>query len=213
MSCAKRRPSTANINTGVGNSLDPLSPRHKPERSRLTVMRQRVLLVAGWAAAAVVTSLVASGAVAVAGGQVADRPLRPLSAAEVAELPVVLTEGGQVPCRPLASGGSDRNTAAPGDNDGDGPAGDEASSAASGDEVPAVQTRVVSVRGGTASVASEDGTVRLLWAIARPGFTVRQASEDDGGLTVSFWCGDLESVVVANHDESGLHIDVLEDAR
>ena len=52
----------------------------------MTPMRQRLLLVAGWAAAAVVASLVSTGAVAVAGGQVTDRPLRPLSASEVAAL-------------------------------------------------------------------------------------------------------------------------------
>jgi outer membrane biosynthesis protein TonB len=51
-------------------------------------MRQRFLLVAGWVTAAVVSSLVATAAVAIAGGQVSDRPLRPLTAAEVAALPV-----------------------------------------------------------------------------------------------------------------------------
>ena len=67
-------------------------------------MRQRVLLVAGWAVAAAVTSFVASGAVAVAGGQVTDRALRPLSASEVAALPVVNT-GVSVSSEPHASGG------------------------------------------------------------------------------------------------------------
>ncbi|MDK1096694.1 MAG: hypothetical protein QGM47_05470 [Actinomycetota bacterium] len=51
--------------------------------------RQRLFLVAGWLTAAFGAGLVASGAVAVAGGQVLDRPLRPLTAAEVAALPVV----------------------------------------------------------------------------------------------------------------------------
>ena len=68
-------------------------------------MRQRGLLVAGWLIAAVVTSLVAAGAVAAAGGQVSDRPLRPLTAAEVAALPVVVTADVSGPCVPLASGG------------------------------------------------------------------------------------------------------------
>jgi len=68
-------------------------------------MRQRVLLVAGWFTAAVVTSLVASGAVAAAGGQVLDRPLRPLTAVEVAALPVVETVDDFGSCEPLASGG------------------------------------------------------------------------------------------------------------
>lgn len=50
-------------------------------------MRQRLLLVAGWVLAAVGTSVVASAAVAATGGQVTDRALRPLTAAEVAALP------------------------------------------------------------------------------------------------------------------------------
>jgi hypothetical protein len=75
-------------------------------------LRQRLLLVAGWAVAAVATGLVSAGAVAVAGGQVTDRPLRPLSAAEVAALPVT-TEDDCVTIGPLASGGSDSSTGCP----------------------------------------------------------------------------------------------------
>jgi hypothetical protein len=76
-------------------------------------MRQRVLLVAGWVVAAAVTSLVASGAVAVAGGQVNDRPLTRVLAADVAALPVVNTEGVPDPCEPPASGGFDCGPGAP----------------------------------------------------------------------------------------------------
>ena len=54
----------------------------------MRTMRQSLLLVAGWIVAAVGAGVVASGAVAVAGGQVFDRPIRPLNAAEVAALPV-----------------------------------------------------------------------------------------------------------------------------
>ncbi|MDJ0664309.1 MAG: hypothetical protein QNJ75_07090 [Acidimicrobiia bacterium] len=61
-------------------------------------MRQRLLLVAGWAAAAVVASLVSTGAVAVAGGQVTDRPLRPLSASEVAALTEECGSSERAPC-------------------------------------------------------------------------------------------------------------------
>ena len=66
-------------------------------------MRQRLLLVAGWVLAAVGTSVVASAAVAATGGQVTDRALRPLTAAEVAALP-----GGflEVLSESLASGDS-----------------------------------------------------------------------------------------------------------
>jgi hypothetical protein len=70
----------------------------------MTSLRQRLLLVAGWAVAAVATGLVSAGAVAVAGGQVNDRPLRPLSAAEVAALPVT-NEDACGADGPLASGG------------------------------------------------------------------------------------------------------------
>jgi hypothetical protein len=97
-------------------------------------MRQRLLLVAGWAAAAVITSLVSSGAVAVAGGQVLDQPSRPLSAAEVAALPVAVPAGASLnESEPLASGGSVPREAPPpseqaatnGPGTGaDGPAGD-----------------------------------------------------------------------------------------
>lgn len=66
-------------------------------------MRQRLLLVAGWVLAAVGTSVVASAAVAATGGQVTDRALRPLTAAEVAAFP-----GGflEVLSESLASGDS-----------------------------------------------------------------------------------------------------------
>ncbi|MGI9610434.1 MAG: hypothetical protein ACR2NL_09110, partial [Acidimicrobiia bacterium] len=99
----------------------------------MSSMRQRVLLVAGWLIAAVVTSLVASGAVAAAGGQVLDRPLRPLTAAEVAALPVVVTADVPGTCEPLASGGFVCEPVAdvagvvvegPGSSDGSDPVGD-----------------------------------------------------------------------------------------
>ena len=64
----------------------------------MSSMRQRLLLVAGWAAAAVVASLVSTGAVAVAGGQVTDRPLRPLSASEVAALTEECGSSERAPC-------------------------------------------------------------------------------------------------------------------
>ncbi len=61
-------------------------------------MRQRLLLVAGWAAAAVVATLVSTGAVAVAGGQVNDRPRSPLSASEVAALTEECGPSERAPC-------------------------------------------------------------------------------------------------------------------
>jgi len=69
-------------------------------------MRHRFLLFAGWVAAVAVAIVVSSGAVSVAGGQVSDRPIRALSASEVAALPVAAGSerpaGSELP----ASGGS-----------------------------------------------------------------------------------------------------------
>ena len=177
-------------------------------------MRQRVLLVAGWAAAAIVTSVVASGAVTVAGGQVTDRPLRPLSASEVDALPVVLNEGGNVPCRPLASGGSDRDVATPedgvrgtSDDDGSGPAGDETPPP----DESKIRTEVVSVRGGTVSIANSDGRLRIFWATVRPGFTMQDAFADDRSVSVTFSCGEDQSVIIAEPaDDGGITIRTFE---
>ncbi len=94
----------------------------------MSAMRQRLLLVAGWAAAAVVASLVSTGAVAVAGGQVTDRPLRPLSASEVAALTEECGSSERAPClRQLdnsvgpttsAAAAPDTNSSREGDEDG-----------------------------------------------------------------------------------------------
>ncbi len=86
----------------------------------MTSLRQRLLLVAGWAVAAVATGLVSAGAVAVAGGQVTDRPLQPLSAAEVAALPGTI-EDPCVTSEPLASGGSASSATCPDRVSSDGP--------------------------------------------------------------------------------------------
>lgn len=80
----------------------------------MRAMRQRLLLAAGWIVAVVGSGVVASGAVAIAGGQVLDRPLRPLTAAEVAALPVV-SSGGTQQNGPLASGGTDSLSGVPPD--------------------------------------------------------------------------------------------------
>jgi len=98
----------------------------------MSSMRQRLLLVAGWAAAAVVASLVSTGAVAVAGGQVTDRPLRPLSASEVAALTEECGSPERAPClRQLGDSvvpttsvavAPDTNSSQDGDEDGVSPA-------------------------------------------------------------------------------------------
>jgi hypothetical protein len=97
-------------------------------------MRQRLLLVAGWVLAAVGTSVVASAAVAATGGQVTDRALRPLTAAEVAALPEGFLE---VLSESLASGdSSNRDLVEPGESTTVGPTA-QAPAGAEGETRPA----------------------------------------------------------------------------
>lgn len=99
----------------------------------MSPLRQRLLLVAGWVVVAVATGLVSAGAVTVAGGQVTDRPLRPLSVAEVAALPV---EDDCARIERLASGDlSSGECPGPGDGDVRSTAsGDSAAQPAEGEE-------------------------------------------------------------------------------
>ena len=163
-------------------------------------MRQRLLLVAGWAAAAVVATLVSTGAVAVAGGQVTDRPLRPLSASEVAALAEECGTTERAPClRQLDNSVASTTTvvAAPdltsslnGGEDGVSPLADDAivdppsedpldpgvvideSLFPPEDEtvVPEPRAEVVDLVGGRVSVSGADGVVNVIWAIPKPGF-------------------------------------------
>lgn len=165
-------------------------------------MRQRLLLVAGWAAAAVVASLVSTGAVAVAGGQVLDRPLRPLSASEVAALTEECGTTDRAPClRQLeepaeptttVEAAPDLNSNLEGDEQGVSPTSVDPSEPPSedplepGDEVdesllpPSVdgeataepQGEVVSMQGGAVGVSGADGRVSVIWAIPNPGFAL-----------------------------------------
>jgi hypothetical protein len=127
----------------------------------MTPMRQRLLLVAGWLVAAIGSGVVASGAVAVAGGQVLDRPLSPLTAAEVAALPVVGTVSIPEQIEPLASGGSDstsRDTTDDGNGAATGPAGIEIPTGAGGasadDSVSLVPPNLDTARTATSGVDS-----------------------------------------------------------
>ncbi len=143
-------------------------------------MRQRLLLVAGWIVAAVGAGVVASGAVAVAGGQVFDRPIRPLNAAEVAALPVDESLAALEPSVRLASGGSQAST-------GDATEGGRDTAGASGSERPArpggvtaeaeidlirVPPTVTHVSGGSASVSSSGDEWQILWATPKPSYAV-----------------------------------------
>ncbi len=162
-------------------------------------LRQRLLLVAGWLAAAVGAGLVASGAVTVAGGQVLDRPLRPMTAAEVAALPVD-EAGPSGVIEPHASGGFGQTTPEPtsGSDDAvDGRtdpigAGRSSASTAEPEDDPFVSTastsvvRVVSVVGGTASFAVVDDSLTLLWATPQPGYVATTRRQSTESITIAF---------------------------
>ena len=177
-------------------------------------LRQRLLLVAGWIAAAVGAGVVASGAVAVAGGQVLDQPLRPLTAAEVAALPVVEVGEPDV-FEPQASGGFVSTTGEPAQGSQDsapdpvGSAGAGGSTASDDVETPpdplvnspAPAVELVRVEGGQASIVLDDQELYLLWATPRPGYVVSSRGGEGEGLVVAFssardvWV--IEAVVVA----------------
>ncbi len=169
-----------------------------------TTMRQRLLLVAGWLLAAIASGIVASGAVAVAGGQVLDRALQPLTAAEVAALPVV-TVGSSDDLEPHASGGLVPNAGEPTDDSGSGgpdPIGSASSggSAASGspggasDPSPRLgpfatrtdDARIETTEGGGVSFAAANDTLILLWATPNPGYVVQRRQTTDTLITISF---------------------------
>ena len=168
----------------------------------MTTLRQRLLLVAGWFAAAVGAGVVASGAVAVAGGQVLDRPLRPLTAAEVAALPVVEV-GAPDAFEPQASGGLVPTTGGPTEGseadaqDRDDPAGAGGSTAATG-SVPGADPigaatesvfEVVSVEGGQASFAASGDQLLVLWATPQPGFITSTRSVAGDSIVIAFSSG------------------------
>jgi len=166
-------------------------------------MRQRLLLVAGWVFAAIGSVLVASGAVAIAGGQVLDRPLRPLTAAEVAALPVVpvgLTDATE----PQASGGIERttgeptvgsDTADPGLTDPVSTGGSSHSSSADSTEESGrwdrftspdtANTHVEAIEAGRASFAATDGQLHLLWVTPGAGYVAHTLNRDGESITIS----------------------------
>ncbi|HHC07239.1 MAG TPA: hypothetical protein ENK55_00775 [Actinobacteria bacterium] len=175
----------------------------------LDTMRQRLLLAAGWLLAAVGSVAVASGAVAVAGGQVLDRPLHPLTAAEVANLPVGQPIGlGEPSGEALASGSleptaeSDRESGPPAPRAG----GQGGASAATGVVPPTdldpvarpeeSESRVVAVAGGRLAVAARDDAVTLLWAAPAPGYVATVAAAEPEFLAVTFTGGPARDVVV-----------------
>jgi hypothetical protein len=166
----------------------------------MILMRQRFLLVAGWLAAAIGAGLVASGAVAVAGGQVLDRPLRPLTAAEVAALPVV-SVGSSDRTEPQASGGIVHGTGGPtvgSDNvvtDAVAPASTGGSADGDSDtssrwdrftNPASSETLVVSIEAGKASFAVADDQLYVLWATPGAGYVMHTVGRENTAVTISF---------------------------
>lgn len=203
-------------------------------------MRQRLLLVAGWVAAAVVATLVSTGAVAVAGGQVTDRPLPPLSASEVAALTEECGSSDRAPClRQLESSAEPTTTvtAAPeilspeGDGQGVSPTSpgplppednpldpgdepDESLVPPPDDEAPEPRGEVVTLRGASVGVAGADGEVHVIWAIPSPGFALLPLAGteiEEGQLTMVFSDGSHRSTLAARWDEvEGLIVETTE---
>ncbi len=191
-------------------------------------MRQRLLLVAGWAVAAVLASLVSTGAVVVAGGQVTDRPLRPLSASEVAALTEECGLTERAPClRQLDNSVSptttvlaapDLNSSLNGGEDGvspttevEPPSDDPLDPAVAVDEsllppeeekvIPDPRAEVVDLIGGRVSVSGAEGTVKIIWAIPNPGFALLPPAGSDtsaGTVTVLLSDGSHQSILNAS---------------
>lgn len=206
----------------------------------MNTMRQRLLLVAGWIVAVVGAGVVASGAVAVAGGQVLDRPLRPLTAAEVAALPVDETTVVLESSEPLASGGSvtvTRDTIVGSgtvdsteSDDPPGPGGgasadhpatavDESlepseTAGADVDVLPASgtpsDTAVIHMAGGSASFSTVDDELRVLWATPRPGYIVGLHFDGPTALALTFTSTRSLSTIAVVLGEGGILIDSSE---
>ena len=201
-------------------------------------MRQRLLLVAGWVAAAVVATLVSTGAVAVAGGQVTDRPLPPLSASEVAALTEECGPSDRAPCLRQLEGSVEPSTTvavAPETSspkgDGQGVSPDSAElplpleddaldpdespvSPVGEDDVPEPRSEVVSLRGATVSISGAAGEILVIWAIPSPGFALIPLADsgiDDDSLMMVFSDGSHRSTLTARWDETeGLVIGTTE---
>jgi len=188
----------------------------------MALMRQRLLLVAGWIVAAVGAGVVASGAVTVAGGQVFDRPIRPLNAAEVAALPVdesVATPGSS---ERLASGSSQartgvtaegcgRNTAgASGSERPAGPGGAPAEPGGVEIDLPRSPPTILHVSGGSVVSACIGEQLALRWATPQPNFAVAFSSDFQ---TVTFTSEDHRSTISIGIASGGdITIDTIEQA-
>ena len=170
-------------------------------------LRQRLLLVAGWVVAAAATGVVAAGAVTVAGGQVTDRPLQPLSVAEVAALPVTI-EDDCARIERLASGGSLSGECPDGEDGGvrstvSGPASGDPTAQPGGrehpggsDETPVADGGVTQIPPGAVPPSPDDSLARSPGDVETPG-TERQTRRPEvvdlvgGRVSVSVDAGAL----------------------
>lgn len=180
-------------------------------------MRQRLLLFVGWLLAAIGAGLVASGAVAVAGGQVLDRALQPLTAAEVAALPVV-TVGSPDNVEPHASGGLVPTAGEPTDTsdaeapDQSGSVDDGRSSASTSDpvdpfSVPDPQVAIENNEGGGASFVVDDGSIIMLWASPNAGYIIQRRGTTPTLVRVSFTSTQNVWVIEARMDDGELVVE------
>jgi hypothetical protein len=188
----------------------------------MNTMRQRLLLVVGWVIVASVTSLVALGAVTVAGGRVNDRPLNPLSAAEVAALPVAATV--QSVNEPQASGGDDStddtSTGAPdqtdrtreGDAAADGGGELEPDIVSGNDSAPTVanETKVIRLEGGSVSVRQLASDLFLQWATPQPGYSTEVILTQSDFVRVMFDSATHRSLLLVTVDDDGIETTVTE---
>lgn len=192
----------------------------------METMRRRLFFILSWLAAAVLTSVVASAAVAIAGGQVTDRPLRPLTAAEVEALatqpipPPVFTLASELTSTTIVLIPGEAEEANPTEIDPESPDGeaqpftgiDVEETEGAGPETAVVESRaqIVALEGGTASIGGQDDQLLLLWALPRPGFTVEHRF-DDMGLTVIFTDGRHQTWLVADWDaDEGIVVESFE---
>ncbi|VAW04862.1 hypothetical protein MNBD_ACTINO02-1843 [hydrothermal vent metagenome] len=201
----------------------------------MIAMRQRLLLVVGWVIVASVTSLVALGAVTVAGGRVNDRPLNPLSAAEVAALPVAATV--QSVNEPQASGGDDStdntSTGAPdradrtregdaaadagGDSSVDAARGSDPFSGSATDTVTTdtatserTATRVIHLEGGSVSVRRLGAELFLQWATPQPGFSTEVILTQGDFIRVMFTSASHRSLALVTSNETEIESTITE---
>lgn len=173
-------------------------------------MTRRFLLVVGWFVAAAAVGTVASAAVSLAGGQVLDRALHPLTAAEVAALPVPTGHGAGAAAEHPASGAT-ASTAPPREGGAgaadpgvstDGPIGPAGviegtpvTPAPHEDRTPGGEAgfsgraTTLHLRGGSVALAADQGTVRLLWATPRQGYVGEVVAHGTGALAVGLLGG------------------------